>query len=119
MRFIWVGIGGAAGSIARYAIGLGAMQQRFPWSTMAINLSGAFLLGLLLTWGVGKVPVAVLTPLAVGVLGGFTTFSAFCWEAFTLGRGGRMGWAVTYAAGSVIGGWLLAWAGYSAGRALH
>jgi CrcB protein len=119
MRFLWVGLGGGVGSVVRYAIGVGAVYQRFPWSTMAINLVGAFFLGLLLTLGVGRIPIAVLTPLAVGLLGGFTTFSAFAWEAFTMGRGGQMGWSLAYAVGSVVGGWLLAWLGYGLGQALR
>jgi hypothetical protein len=44
MRFLWVGLAGAIGAIARYSIGLSVDQSRFPWATMGINLSGAFLL---------------------------------------------------------------------------
>ena len=71
MRFVWVGFGGACGSIARYAIGLSIDQSHFPWATLAINLSGAFVLGLFLTVGLGYLPVALMTPVAVGNAGAF------------------------------------------------
>jgi CrcB protein len=119
MRFLWVGLGGATGSIARYAIGLGVDQSHFPWATLAINLSGAFILGLFLTLALGVLSVAVMTPIAVGVLGGFTTFSTFAWDGFTIGRSGRTGVALAYVAVSVLGGLLAAWGGYALGRALR
>ena len=119
MRFLWVGLGGAAGSIARYAIGLSVDQSHFPWATLGINLSGAFILGLFLTLALGHLSVAVMTPIAVGVLGGFTTFSAFAWEGFTMGRSGRAPVAFVYIAVSVIGGLLAASGGYSLGRAFR
>src|SRR4029079_470367 len=104
MRYLWVGLGGAAGSILRYAIGLNVDQSHFPWATLGINLSGAFILGLFLTLALGNLSVAVMTPIAVGVVGGFTTFSTFAWEGFTLGRTGRGGVALLYVSVSVVGG---------------
>jgi CrcB protein len=118
MRYLWVGMGGAAGSIARYAIGLNVDQQHFPWATLGINLSGAFILGAFLTLALGHLPVAVMTPVTVGVLGGFTTFSTFAWEGFTFSRTGRAGIAFVYVVVSVVGGLCAAWAGYALGRAL-
>ena len=119
MRFFWVGVVGAVGAIVRYAIGLGIDQSRFPWATFGINVSGALLLGFFLAVALGHVPVAVMTPLAVGLIGGFTTFSTFTWEAFTLGRTGRAELAVLYIAVSVCGGLVAASLGYAAGHALH
>jgi len=116
MRFLWVGLGGAAGSIARYAIGLGVDQSDFPWATLAINVSGAFVLGLFLTLALGQLSVAVMTPIAVGLIGGFTTFSTFAWEGFTFSRTGRAGVAITYIVVSVLGGLTAAWCGYALGR---
>ena len=116
MRFVWVGLAGAVGSIARYAIGLGVDQSHFPWATLGINLSGAFVLGLFLTIALGHLSVAVMTPIAVGLIGGFTTFSTFAWEGFTLGRTGRTGVALIYVAVSVTGGLAAAWIGYRLGR---
>jgi fluoride exporter len=118
MRYLYVGFGGAAGSIARYAIGLRVDQSRFPWATLGINLTGAFVLGAFLTLALGHLPVAVMTPISVGVIGGFTTFSTFMWESFTLERTGRPGIAIVYIAVSVVGGLAAAAAGYTVGRAL-
>jgi CrcB protein len=119
MRYVWVGLGGAVGSVSRYAIALNVDQRHFPWATLGINLSGAFALGVFLTLSLGHLPVSVMTPVAVGVLGGYTTFSTFAWEGFTLGRTGRAGVAFVYMSVSVVGGLIAAWGGYSLGRMLR
>jgi CrcB protein len=119
MRFVWVGLAGAIGAVARYAIGLNIDQARFPWATLTVNLSGALLLGLFLTVALGRVPVSVMTPVAVGLIGGFTTFSTFAWEGFTFGRTGRAWVALVYMSVSVVGGLGAAWLGYVVGRALR
>ena len=119
MRFVWVGIAGAVGSIVRYAIGLSVDQSRFPWATFGINVAGALLLGFFLAVALGHLPMSVMTPIAVGLIGGFTTFSTFTWEAFTLGRTGRSEVALLYVTVSICCGLVAAWAGYTAGRALH
>jgi CrcB protein len=116
MQYLWVGLGGACGSVLRYAIGVRVDQSHFPWATLGINLSGAFVLGLFLTLALGHLSVAVITPVAVGVIGGFTTFSTFAWEGFTHARNGRAGVAVLYVAVSVLGGLVAASGGYSLGR---
>ena len=116
MRYLWVGLGGACGSIARYAIGLSVDQSHFPWATLGINLSGAFVLGLFLTLALGHLSIAVTTPVAIGLIGGFTTFSTFVWEGFFFGRTGRAGIALVYISVSVVGGLVAAWSGYSLGR---
>jgi CrcB protein len=105
--------------MARYAIGLRVDQSSFPWATLGINLAGAFVLGLFLTLALGHLSVAVITPISVGVIGGFTTFSTFAWEGFTHARSGRVGVAVVYISVSVVGGLLAAGAGYTLGRALR
>ncbi len=119
MRFLWVGLGGAIGSILRYAVGLGVDQSRFPWGTLAVNLSGSFALGFLLTWASGRWPVNVTVPLAVGLLGGFTTFSTFSWESLTLFQGGRPGVAAGYLMVTVIGGIGAALGGYALAAAVR
>ena len=119
MRYVLVGLGGAVGTVARYAIGQRVDQSHFPWATLGINLAGAFVLALFLTLSLGHLSVEVITPLSVGVLGGFTTFSTFAWEGFTLGRTGRELVAIAYVSTSVVGGLLAAWAGYVLGRALR
>jgi CrcB protein len=79
---LFVAAGGALGASARYLVGVGSgrlLGFGFPWGTLTVNVLGCFLLGLLigamaLRWSVGNELRAFLT---VGVLGGFTTFSAF------------------------------------------
>jgi fluoride exporter len=119
MRFVWVGVAGSVGAIARYAIGLSVDQSRFPWATLGINVVGSFALGFVLTLALGRVPVAVMTPVAIGLIGGFTTFSTFAWEAFTMSDTGRAGTAAVYVSASVLGGLGAAWFGHTAGRALR
>jgi len=118
MRFVWVGVAGATGSIIRYMIGLSMGTTHFPWATLLVNITGSFLLGFLVTWGLGRLPVAVTTPIAVGLLGGFTTFSAFAWEGLFMAGSGRGALAVTYVLSSVAGGLLAALAGRIVGQAL-
>jgi CrcB protein len=119
MRYVWVGLGGAFGTIARYAISLQVDQAHFPWATLGINISGAFVLAMFLTLALGHLSVAVMTPIAVGVLGGYTTFSTFAWETFTFGRNGRGAIALVYVSVSVVGGLIAASGGYALGRALR
>ena len=81
--------GGALGSVARYAIGAAIMTRlggRFPWGTTLINITGSFLIGLLMTLLTERLaphPYWRLL-LVVGFLGGYTTFSSFEWEIFGL-----------------------------------
>jgi fluoride exporter len=119
MRFVWVGLAGAVGSIARYAIGLSVDQSRFPFATLSINVVGSFVLGLFLTLSLGRLSISVMTPIAVGLIGGFTTFSTFAWDGFTMGDSGRLGTALAYVSASVIGGLAAAALGYTMGRALR
>jgi len=107
MNFLLVMIGGAVGSAGRYAVGkatLGALGPNYPWGTLAVNLIGGFLMGLLagmLARTGGSEQTRVL--IGVGVLGGFTTFSAFSLDAVTMIERGQWGVAITYALVSVIG----------------
>ncbi len=73
---ILVAAGGVIGVVTRYALGTTVPAAALPWMTVAINVTGSFLLGLLMTLG-GALAPAVRLGLAVGVLGGFTTFSTY------------------------------------------
>ncbi|MEE4155592.1 MAG: fluoride efflux transporter CrcB [Erythrobacter sp.] len=106
-----VAIGGAVGALARYQLGLGVariagLQAGFPWGTLAVNLLGCLamgaLMGALARTGAAAEPLRLLV--GVGLLGGFTTFSAFGLEMVMLIERGSAGAAVLYAAGSFIGG---------------
>jgi CrcB protein len=119
MRYIWVGAAGAIGSVIRYTIGLHVDQARFPWATLAINLSGSFLLALFLTLALGRLSPAVMTPIAVGLIGGYTTYSTFAFEGFVMTREGRMLTALVYVSVSVLGGLCAASFGYTLARAFR
>ncbi|KEQ52753.1 fluoride efflux transporter CrcB [Sphingobium chlorophenolicum] len=102
--------GGAAGSALRYLLGRLAAQMvpgaLWPWGTFGANIIGGLAMGLLAGWlarfngGAGE-PARLL--LAVGVLGGFTTFSSFSLETVLMMQRGQFGMALAYAAFSVIG----------------
>lgn len=109
MMLLLVALGGAVGAVARYGMG-GWIQTRsgpgFPWGTLGVNLLGSFLTGLLLpalaTHGGTGTPVSLL--LKVGVLGAFTTFSTFAFEAFRLFEDGDRVRGMSYVAASLGGG---------------
>jgi CrcB protein len=114
----WVALGGALGALARYAAGMAfaAGAARFPWPTFAINVVGCLALGLVAgTWARHPaLPPTAATFLATGVLGGFTTFSAFGLETLALLRRGDATLALAYAVASVVAGVLAAWIGLRA-----
>jgi CrcB protein len=117
---VWVGVAGAAGAVTRYAIGRAVGSTRWPWVTLSVNLSGSFLLAVLLTVAMHRrVPAGLAAAAGAGFLGAYTTFSTLEWEAFLLGREGRTAAAVTYVAVSVGGGLAAAVLGYGVGRALR
>jgi CrcB protein len=109
MRFLLVGLGGAIGSMARYGVGLAATRlapgAAWPWATLTVNVVGGLLMGLLVGWmaeraGAGQENIRVLG--AVGVLGGFTTFSAFSLETALMIERRQYGMAAGYVAVSVV-----------------
>jgi CrcB protein len=120
MTWLWVALAGACGALARY--GLHAVVQtrsaarsgsRFPWGTVVVNLSGSFVLGLL----VGLVVYQGLDPEArtiagTGFLGAYTTFSSYSFETFGLVEDALPVAAVLNAVGSVVAGLALATAGF-------
>lgn len=119
MTWIWIAVAGASGALARHTINLAVGARPFPVATLAINIAGSFLLGLLLqVASTGRIPPQVATALAVGFLGGLTTYSTFSVEAFTLGRTDRLALAAVYLSASVVGGILAAGLGYRLGLRL-
>jgi CrcB protein len=89
-----VALGGALGASLRH---LATLLWPAPWGVMAVNVAGSFLIGLLAP----RLPPAGAAFLLTGLLGGFTTFSAFSLDALRLWEGGRGGAAALYALGSV------------------
>lgn len=117
-NFLLVGIGGAIGSMARYGIGrlASSWPGGWPLATFLVNLLGSLLIGVLVALLWRNEPARLL--LGVGLLGGFTTFSAFSLELWQLIERGQQGMAVIYALASVLLALLATMAGFALGRAL-
>lgn len=116
---LWVATGGAAGSVLRYVISDAINQRSAPWGTLAVNLVGSFALGLLIGWYEARsADSMVRLALSVGVLGGFTTFSAWAAETVDLLNTDRVGLAFANVALSLAGGLLAAAIGLMAGRSI-
>lgn len=117
-----VGIAGSLGAISRYLVGrffAERVSAQFPLGTLIINLSGAFVIGLLFSLaGHRIISVAVQTTLATGFLGGYTTFSTMSWEGVQLARGGSTARSMLYLGGSAVLGLLAASAGLLVGSVL-
>ncbi|NTV89718.1 MAG: fluoride efflux transporter CrcB [Clostridiales bacterium] len=102
MEFLYVGVGGALGALARYQLGKmisAKAKSSFPVGTFIINITGAILLGLACGLGTGG---NLYLLLADGFLGAYTTFSTFMYEGFDMFRGNKRKNAVVYVAGSFI-----------------
>jgi CrcB protein len=111
-----VAVGGALGSVARYGVGLAvqrALGASFPWGTLAVNVVGCFLIGVVLHAADERGGIAPTTRLflATGLLGGFTTFSAFGLETFLLARGRDLLVASANVGASVALGLAAVWLG--------
>jgi len=119
-NILLVGLGGFAGAVARYLLGgwvlHHAMAAKFPWSTFTVNVAGCLVMGVLsgfierLDWFTPQIRLLLLT----GLLGGFTTFSAFGLETVYLLRRGELWIAAAYALGSVVVCVLALWMGLKA-----
>jgi CrcB protein len=97
-------LGGAVGAGARYGVGLALRQvPTFPWSTLAVNVVGSFMIGIVLVLAdeEQRMGASLRTFLAVGVLGGFTTFSSFSAETLRLWEQGRVLLTILNVMGSV------------------
>lgn len=118
-----VALGGGLGALARHGVGAASLRllgPNFPWGTLTVNIAGSAAMGVFIAWLVAKEPHSstLRAFVATGLLGGFTTFSAFALDAVTLYREKSLALAALYVAASValsIGGLI---AGLAAGRAL-
>lgn len=108
-RFLIVAAGGALGAVARYGVGVWAQRlfpaAQWPWATLTVNVVGGLLMGLLAGWlafrgGVHSESLRLFA--AVGVLGGFTTFSAFSLEVALMIERRQTAMAGGYVAASVV-----------------
>ena len=99
-----VALGGAIGACLRYLSNVGAMRlfgPGFPYATMFVNIAGSFAMGVLLVFLAHKGGMRFAPFLMTGILGGFTTFSAFSLDAFIIYERGQIGLAAAYILGSV------------------
>ena len=106
-RLLWISAGGAFGTAARYLLSVAlanAFGPALPYGTFAVNVIGSFLLGVVMQWGVGTEalsPTARLV-LGTGVMGGFTTYSAFNYETLGFMERGAWGTAALYVAATLV-----------------
>jgi CrcB protein len=122
-KYLFIAIGGALGSIARYWVGSaigGRMGFRFPYGTLIVNLTACLVIGFSVTY-MGK--FADLNPawrffIPIGFIGAYSTFSTFEWETLSTLRSGAFVLAALYAGGSLVLGLIAVWAGSMAGEAL-
>jgi CrcB protein len=117
-----VALGGAIGSVSRYGISEWVQArygQAFPWATLAVNVVGSLLLGVLLGLSlIGHVPRAMRAALGAGFLGAFTTFSTFSCETVLLAQDGKLGRAAFNIGLNLVLGVVAAVAGFHLARAL-
>jgi CrcB protein len=121
--YVWIGIGGFFGAVARYGINTWLTVRwgaAFPYGTLFVNLSGSFVLCLvvaMISRGVDVSPQLRLA-LTVGFLGSYTTFSTFSADALLLFESGHIVRGLGYVIGSVAGSGLTGAAGLLLGRSL-
>lgn len=124
LKIILVLLGGAVGTGCRY--GLSSLiysrikNPTFPYANLIINVSGSFIIGVLAELFNGRILVSPTTQAAllIGVLGGYTTFSSFSYETFTLIRGGECLRATLNSVGSVVLGLIAVWLGVRLAQSL-
>lgn len=120
-KLFLIGLAGFIGTLGRYWMS-GVVAKRygetFPAGTLVVNLVGCFLVGLLFYLLEERFLVnqTARTAVLIGLLGGFTTFSSFGLQTFTLLQDREFGFAVLNLAASNLGGLLLVWAGYTLAR---
>ena len=120
---IYIGLAGAAGSISRHVVGLGLARfgGRLPYATLAVNVLGAFVIGVAMAWFAarGQLDTRVRSVITVGFLGGFTTYSAFAFETVTLLEKKQAGLAAAYVALTLVAAGGCCYLGMLLGRALR
>ncbi|MDS3859284.1 fluoride efflux transporter CrcB [Thermosynechococcaceae cyanobacterium BACA0444] len=105
---VWVAIGAVPGALCRYYLSLWALQRwgtKFPWGTLMVNVSGAFLIGFVAMWPwASSLPPGIKLMILTGFLGAYTTFSTYALDTVNLGRNrvGQKNWL--YGIGSPLAG---------------
>jgi fluoride exporter len=116
MKYLLILAGGGAGSLLRYVAGSAIMARygsRFPLGTLAVNITGSFLIGVLMTLFTERYQphTNLRLLLVVGFLGGYTTFSSFEWETYAAVREGGFWMGLSNVVGSVGLGYVAVWVG--------
>jgi CrcB protein len=123
LRVIFIGLAGLAGTLCRYWLS-GVLARRygetFPTGTLAVNVAGCFLIGFLFYMFQERYVVGqtARTVVLVGFLGGFTTFSSYGLQTFTLLRDGEFAYAAANVFASNLLGLLMVWGGYALAKLL-
>lgn len=114
-NILLVGLGGAAGSMLRYAFSVWFKQASFPMATFLVNIIGSFIIGAVFAYALRNEQFAHNWRLflATGICGGFTTFSAFSLESLTILQQQRFGLFAFYVGASILLGLTATWLGYS------
>ena len=122
-KYFYIALGGALGSVARYWVGATVTNRlgaRFPYGTMAINLTACLLIGFSVTFLARRTGMGVawryLVP--IGFVGAYSTFSTYEWETLGLIRVGAFPAAAGYALGSLALGLAATWCGMAAAEYL-
>lgn len=124
--YLWIAIGGALGSMARYAtssLAAHAFGETFPWGTLIVNVVGSFVIGFFATLtgpdGRWLLPPDARLFVTIGVCGGYTTFSSFSLQTLNLVRTGEFGAALGNVALSMGLCLVSVWAGFVAGALIN
>jgi len=121
MSLISVAAGGAIGAGARYGVSLLlAPDARFPWPTLCVNVLGCFIAGIVGTWFLsrGQASPNLQLFLITGILGGFTTYSAFSLDTLRLAESGQVNLALLNIMTNVLGALLAVVCGWSLARTI-
>jgi fluoride exporter len=117
----WIALGGAAGTVARYGVGVATerLTATWPMGTLLVNIAGSFFLGLFTFWlRTPPFDPALRAALTIGLCGGFTTFSTFSYETVILAEEGGLARSLTYVVLSVGLSVVAMLAGVTAARAI-
>ena len=120
MTILWVGLGGFLGAIARYLLASAIVERWggiFPWGILIVNLTGSFILGFFMAFAQSRSWIQPNFRLlfAVGIVGGYTTFSTFTYDSVRLALDGKLLLATTNVGASVLLGCLAVMAGIIVG----
>ena len=115
-KYLWIGLGGALGALARYGVGVVVTDRfgsKFPYATLVINVTACIIIGFSLAFLGKRVDLSVawryLIP--VGFVGAYSTFSTYEWDTISLMRGGAFWAAAIYSLGSLVLGLGAVWVG--------